>query len=573
VHKLDGETLLGFGDFFDDALGAGAKKPGAGKSPPTGKGKPGASRAYPKVRFNPAIRGHGRVLTAGRKTAARAAGVLAQAAKLLRRRVPGVVHVGAAAAKVMSPQQKLAVARSNAAAKKAAALAKPLAAAALRTKAAVQMLAKHLVAQKRLVNKMKTGHGRRVGRPGAPGAKRSSSPAKRPVAAARGRSLLGELLDDPVMGDELVGMLREYYTEIGAEPDPNNPGYLTDGSPDPAFAGEGGDAGAPPADDASLSDLAGEDPLDTGAELPPPPGMDVFIRDASAVGGIVYDGSKGTPDGFVLSYGLATRKTDQSIEPDTAQIDGNEHWGYVFGRYDKSDPPNGGIPWGSNLAPGQWNHVHGRFWLGRGGWWDPVAASEAFTSPTKRNKYGREYGPLVGNPAMPDFAAMRVDGNGVMFWFPQEAPDWLTFPIKQAAALSAQAAQKAKQEADKAAAEAEAKARADEAAAKAAQDAANALAESASATEQKVQEARQQTEAQQAILEEQKLDTEQQRAAGDIMLRQAQRAEEYYKAHPDEEFRAPPPGEEPEPGEEGEEEGGYEDAGAGGDEEGEYAEE
>lgn len=557
MDKLSGETLLGFGDFFDDSVGAAATRP-AGKAPPKGKGKPGAARAYPRSPFNPAIRGHGRVLTAGRKTAARAVGIMKQAAKLLARKVPQPVHVGAAAARAMTPTQKLAVARANEAARKAAALTKPLAAGALRLKAAAQALAKRLVTQKKIVGKMKTGHARPLGRPGArrPGPARPATPAKRLAApAARGRALVGELLDDPVIGEDVAGMIREYYTEVGADPDPSNPGYLTDGSEDPAYGGDAGagDAGVPPGDAGLEGELAGEDPLDTGAELPPPPGMDVYIPDASLVGGIKYDGSKGTPDGFVLSYGLATRKTDQSIEPDTAQIEGNEHYGYVFGRYDKSDPPNGGIGWGSNLAPGQWNHVHGRYWLGRGGWWDPVSESEAFTSPTKRNKYGREYGPLVGNPAMQDFKSMRVDGKGVMFWFPQEAPDWLTFPIKQAAALSAQAAQKAKAEADKAAAEAEAKARADEAAAKAAQDASNALAESAAATEQKVQEARQQTEASQQMIEEQKLDVEQQRQAGELMLRQAQREEEYLRAHP-EALRPPAPGEGEEEAGPGEEE-------------------
>ena len=64
-----------------------------------------------------------------------------------------------------------------------------------------------------------------------------------------------------------------------------------------------------------------------------------------------------------------------------------------------------------------------------------------------------------------------------MFWLPQEAPEWLTFPLRQAAAITAQAAAKAAEEARKADALALAKIQADLALAQTEQDAANALAE------------------------------------------------------------------------------------------------
>jgi hypothetical protein len=36
-----------------------------------------------------------------------------------------------------------------------------------------------------------------------------------------------------------------------------------------------------------------------------------------------------------------------------------------------------------------------------------------------------------------------MDQQGNLFWLPQEAPEYITFPLKQAAALTAQAAAKA----------------------------------------------------------------------------------------------------------------------------------
>jgi hypothetical protein len=178
---------------------------------------------------------------------------------------------------------------------------------------------------------------------------------------------------------------------------------------------------------------------------------------------------------------------------------------------------------------------------------------EAYQSASKNNPYGVPYGPLVGNPGMPDFAHMRVDAAGNMFWLPQEAPDWLTFPIKQAAALTAQAAKKAEEEAAKAAAAAEAKARADEASAQAAQDAANALAESQATsaakvaqTEEETKQAQAETQAQQALVQQQAaetaekgVETEQMKQAGELMLAEAKRQQEYLAAHPEEEFGPP----------------------------------
>lgn len=542
MSKIQGETLLGFGDFFEGGIVVGAstkplpRKPPARK-PAKGGGKPTQTRSYPKGRNNPAMRDQGKVLTKSKSIVTKAAAAMSKAKQLLARKPAAKpVVLGAAAAATLTPKQKLAVQKQNAAADKATKTGRELAQRVLKTRKTAGDLAKKMVTQKKLAQKL-----RKPQRGGGRG-------ARRPIPG-KGKTTVGALMNDAVIGEDVREMLEEYYETVGASPDPNYPGYLTDGTPDPAYTD-------PSMMDPSLTDpLLTDSPFDTGQELPPAPPMDVFTADMTTVGGIAYDGSKGTPEGYVLSYGLATRKTDHSVEPDTAQIDGTEHFGYVFGLYDKVNPNNGGIPWGSgdNLKPGVWNHIEGRFWLGRS-FSKPVDASEAFASYNKKTKYGEAYGPLVGNPMMPDFARMRVDGQGNMFWFPQEAPDWLTFPIKQAAALTAQAAAKAQADADAAYAAAEAKARADEAAAMAAQDAANALAESQAASQQAIAMAEADTQAQQLLVEQaaadtaqQQLDILQQQQAGDIMARRAQRMEDYYAKHPEEEF-AIDPNEPPMPG-------------------------
>jgi hypothetical protein len=256
-----------------------------------------------------------------------------------------------------------------------------------------------------------------------------------------------------------------------------------------------------------------------------------------------------------------------------------DHYGVVWGLYDKD--LNGGLPGGDELDKSAWNHFKGG--KGRGDWHSALDPGGAFQSVTVNSPQGKQYGPLVGNPVMKDFARMRVDAAGNMFWLPQEAPDWLTFPIKQAAALTAQAAKKAEEEAAKAAAAADAKVKADAAAAQAAQDAANALAESQAAStakvakgEEETKQASAETQAQQALVQQQTaettakgLETEQMKQAGELMLSQARRQEEYLKAHPEEEFGPPPQegggeeggeGEPPMPGTEGSgAEGAYED--------------
>lgn len=519
THKIKGPELVGFSDFFGPS--AEPEVIGANKKPV--KGKPPKTYKFPKPPRTVVVEHHGKVLNKARHVVAHAVDTVKKAAKLLAQHaptrpgakpLPRPVHVGAAAAAAMTPKQKLAVQKHNAAAVKAQQATKLLAAHTLKAKKSVEALAKRMVAQKHLAQKMRKKAG---------GAK----------------THVGELLADSIIGAAVQQAFQDYYTAVGADPDPNNPGFLTDGSPDPAASGDTGAASGGAGLDASLDTGAlTDDPLDSG-QLPAAPPMDQFIPDMTAVGGIAYHGEKGYPDGFCGSYNLFTRKTDVYEAIDSAGIDGTSHFGYIFGRFHDSEQ-KGGLPFGDDLKSGVWNHVWGRHWAAGANWSTAVDPKEAFASNSKTNPKGVPYGPLVGNPNMPDFAAMRVDGQGNMFWLPQEAPDWLTFPLKQAAALTAQQAAKAQKDAEAAAAAAAAKQQADAAAAQAAQDAQNALAESAAKSQAAVAETQQQTDAQQALIDQQKadtaeqqLETQQAQQAGDLLIQQAQQQAAWNAQHPD----------------------------------------
>jgi hypothetical protein len=501
TRKLNGPSLVGFGDFFDgpsfgdDVVGA-------------TKGQPPKVTPYPKPKHNPAIEKHGKVLTAARKTATTAAKKILSAAKLLKSPIAKAkpVHVGAVAASKLTPKQQAAVQKHNSAVIKSTAATKKLAGHVAAAHKSVGALAKAMIAQKKIATKLRPHP---VTKTTAPA--RIAKPTVKPVVRGKAPVRVGDYINDDVIGADVKAALNDYYTTIGADPDPNNPGYLTDGTPDPAYASMGstdanglspGQSGYDPTTDPSSPQFGGgalaDSPMDTGAPLPPAPDLSYQEQDGAAAGGIMYRGEKGQPDGYCGSLGLMTKSTDSYTIGSTPGIDGTDHFGYVWGKFHDNEVPNG-IAFGDDLKSGQWNHVRGRH-SGAGDYWNGVALPEAVASNAKNSPQGKPYGPLVGNPGMPDFAHMRVDYGGNMFWYPQEAPDWVTFPLKQAAALTAQAAAKAQADAAAAAAQAQATAQAQQQAAQAAQDAQNALAESAATSAANVQAT--QTAAQQAQDEE-----------------------------------------------------------------------
>ena len=530
-------SLLGFGDFFNnDSVGADKGKGGKPDIRPPNK-------VYAKGHHSTAVEHHGKVLNKAKTSILKAAKALgkAQISLAYKAPTPAMVvkaaattvsakglsgkatasHIGAAVTKP-TPKQKAAMLKHEAAVSKAKDAAKKLAQHALKTKAAVKVLAKKAVAQKKIAKLIRT-----------PLRKRSH------MGALLHDPLVGALLDDPETSEETAELIGEYLDAVGED---EAPPPESDGGPL-----------LTPEEKAALT---ADDKGDSGDKLPPAPDMNRFFSDMTTVGGIAYDGAKGTPDGYIVSYGMATRATNGTapgVRWDDARwiypIDWMNHYGYVWGKY---DPPKGGFDGGEDLPSGAWNEFHGG--KGRGDWYTPNV-SEAFASSTKSAPNGVPYGPLVGNPAMKDFARMRVDGQGQAFWLPQEAPDWLTFPIKQAAALTVQKAKEAEDAQKKLDDAATAKTKADEQAAQSAQEAANALAETAATSEAKVAETKTatakgeeevkqvaaETQAQQQLVTQQQTEMDQDKSAGELMLAQAQRESAYLAAHPEEEF-GPPPG-------------------------------
>lgn len=501
-HKIPGPPLLGMVDYFEDEfVGTGVDLIGD-KGPKFGKSV--SPRTISPLPRSQTVRQHGKTLGAARVTAAKAVQAINRARQVLGKHVAAAqkqkkVVVGVGVAAKMTPKQQQAVKKHNESLARSKRAAQVLAAQLLKAKGAVVDLAKKAKNQRSVavsLRKPKTGPTR-----------------------VRGIDLLG----NTEIGAAMQQIFDDYYAAIGAAPDPNNPGFLDDGSSDPAYA-EAGPA------DAAL-DLGADVPMDTPVELPPPPSMDTFISDMTQVGGIAYDGSKGTPEGYIGSFGLMTRATDiGSGVPKTAGIDPFYHYGYVWGKYHDNGNEKG-IQFGDNLEASKWNHVKGRYILGdfredaythKSGGRAVVDETEAFGSNQHSNPKGVSYGPLIGNPALADFKGMRVDGKGRMFWLPQEAPDWLTFPLKQAAAMTAQAEKKAREEAQKADQARAAKEQADAAAAQAQQDAANALAESQAASQAKVSETQQQSQQKQQELEQQKAEQASEAQAQQLMLKQAE---------------------------------------------------
>jgi len=442
--------------------------------------------------------------------------------------------------KNLSPKAKAAVEKHNKAVVAQKKAAQELAQHTLKAKKSVQALAKAAVNQKKVSKALRT---------------------KGSVKAHVGTRLF------QVGSEEVMEALGEYYEAVGASPDPTNPGYLDDGSPDPAYAPVATDpsSGDPLISDSDISALTNdaEDPLDNinaAQGLPAMPLDQPTEPDYKLVGGILYNEAKGRPNGFCGSYGLMTRKTS-SDAPGVA-ISGSDpgvnDYGYVWGSFDQDQIPNG-TPWGGNLSENTWNELYGRFVRFMPGEYNhPVSESEAFASNKKTAPNGVSYGPLIGNPGMPDFKGMRVDAQGNMFWYPQEAPDWLTAPLKQAAALTEAKQKKAEEDAEKQYQLEQQKQQRDAQAAQAAQDAANALAESQAASDARVaeqqsqaqqaaeaatqaqQETQAQGQAQQALIEQQQQETQQAAAeaaqeqqAQQILVQRAQRQEQLMQQNPD----------------------------------------
>lgn len=504
-------TLCGFSDFdpeFNDQYIGGPIKPrkptkptpgrsAGGRPTAGGKGtiKAGTATLYGKAvptKPNPTFQRHGQTIQTAKVTAQKAVQVAAAAFRkapkfqakpssaILARTVVGLVASG----RPLNAKQKAALARQKQAAAKAAAASKTAVNAGRAVRTSAIKLAQTMQKQRA------TALAIRKAKPGS----------------------------TRIKGLDFIG-----YDYLGASPDPLNPGWLDDGSPDPAIWGTdpaAGDVSLDPLNDAFAAAVEESPPV----QLPPPPPMDVQIADYATVGGIPYDFSKGKPVGFVGSYGYFAGTT---IVDTLNKAKNAAEWMFnPFGAmmaYAGGTADHYGFVWGGNKGdsnwpgedPNQWIEVHGRRhhrdWWNDAGGWDQIATISQ-QSMSKANPNGVGFGPLVGNPAMPDWAKMRVDSKGVCFWFPQEAPDWVTFPLKQAEALTEQQNRKTAEDTRKANQALLDKQTAEAALQQAQQDAANALAESQEASAAAIADSQAETAASQLLLEQGRQEQEQRAA-------------------------------------------------------------
>lgn len=530
--KIPGRPLLGFSDFFDGddvylgAAGptmAGPKQnvfqrrptPGPAKVLPAGGGgktvasfqkivtkkAPKSKAASPyKVTFLSAISAGKRAIDLGKKAAvsAQKTAKIVKAGKLgpllpvkaTSVRGDGTVALGAATRKPLTPAQKAAVGRH------------------------VKLVGKRLIAGKRLADLAKKAQ---VAGQGALSAAKSGALGVKAAYAPKWNQARTRVKGYVEIGGELYAV-----DLLGAEPDPENPGFLTDGSIDPAMVDPGF------VDPAFMDPGGGADPyaaMDTGS------------------------GAVTTPDGQVLY----DPRTDPAVVPMPirGQILSPEEANQSF-----DNVPEDGIPYdGSRGLPencvGSWNAFYGG--TKHEGWGVPsflrgsvdggrtiqwlycapetadkgfqVAGREFQTTATSgapsaqavsTNSLQRGWGPVVGNPRDPLLAGLQYAiKDGVWFWQGKNAPVWAT---QEADSKIAQANKKTT-EANRAAAlvvaaqmNAELLARQE---AQAKQDAANALALSAADTQTEV--VQRQLDAQQA-----QLDMQTQKAELDLQNVQAQ---------------------------------------------------
>ncbi len=251
-------------------------------------------------------------------------------------------------------------------------------------------------------------------------------------------------------------------------PDPSNPGYLMDGTPDPnapaASAATSVDTSQPFTPPTRDQTLSASDAQTKWNDVPPD--------------GVVYDFSKGDPRPgaapLAPDHSFGSAATLYGLMPDTHHvywIDGGR-WRYYNG--DDSDDA---------LEAAK---------AGEAG----LQALNLVSMRRTDNKSKVPWGPLVGAPSTP-FAGLQLAQNtGQFFWQSDNAPSWATQEQDNALRDLYNKTQAAQAAADAATAAQQAQEQAQQQEAQAAQDAANALAQSAADTQSNI--AQQQQAAQQA---------------------------------------------------------------------------
>lgn len=304
---------------------------------------------------------------------------------------------------------------------------------------------------------------------------------------------------------------------LGADPDPFNPGYLTDGTLDPNY---------------DWGDVAYDPALDEVPPVPEPvvtqaPPLQSVINTPVPADAIRYDGPIAPYDVGSYWYWYGPQSTKSGPQGEMGIT------GFVWG-WNHANWPNNNLATQWVWLTGQDSITHDQKWnvapLNPPMTTDHVAelsvngyGSQGLDLGPGVNVFGPPWGPLVGNPNRPNTKNLRWSMvDKCWFWYLEEAPESILAPIKYAAAAAKRAADAAEAAAAEAAQKQQLKDQADAEAAQAAQDAANALAESQAESQYRVAE----TQAAAADLQQQsqqaQFDLEAQKAELQLQQQQAQ---------------------------------------------------
>ena len=325
--------------------------------------------------------------------------------------------------------------------------------------------------------------------------------------------------------DADLAVLGLYYEFVGAGPDPDAPGYLTDGSIDPAvLMGDGAVFDLGPPTDPGMADpnAPAQDPaFDPSAyELPPEAGQGAVV---APDGTVLYDPAN-DPEVIPIPQRGATMTPEEAFEtwqhvPNDAIIYNGEGPGW---------PETGVASWNFFYGPKTGNGEYGDgYYQGPSNqWWarnNGAMFPKGNTFPVEQDSTTRNWGPLVGKPTSPLAGLQFATIDKKWFWQGKYAPKFASRETDQAIEDANNAIIKANRAAALVQAAQMQKDAFEQAQAKAKQDAANALALSAADTQSQISQ--KQVEAQ-----TQQLDVQTQKAELDALKLEAQMAAQQQQA-------------------------------------------
>lgn len=402
----------------------------------------------------------------------------------------------------------------------------------------------------------------------------AAEPAKAKAAVSKAKAITKIQGDDgggyefDIVGQIYDGFEADFVDEALGQiadtpvPDPTNPGYLTDGSPDPNYGGAGGIPGGvvDTGTGTGTSTGTGTDAGTSASSVPGPPdygaGVVPTLQSVAPVAGQDYmadpnpNGDDNTP------YSCPT---DADLPLGAIIYDGSHPLtgaptpaknGYAgVGNYETFFPgQNGPVKGGTGSAyelhdDGWWLHftgINSRNDYGGGENYDHIGTLQSWmVGESQKNNMG----PFIGNPATWE-KGLRLDtANMRWFWFWDQAPSWAQAAVLQKrlndAIVQYQAAVTAGQT-DYVNAQLQDKLNAQQAAqqaqAQATQDAQLAMQQQQSDATAAAAQQQQNTQANAIMLQEQQ-QADQQAAAQAQIQQQAQQAQlAYFAQHPDQMF-------------------------------------